>query len=253
MCTVSWSRTRDGYELFFNRDELNTRAPEQPPALAALEGMHFLAPRDGDHGGTWLLVNEWGVTICLLNDYACAWRPATDVPRYSRGHLVLACAGATDHAGVFAAVSRAPLSRTPAFHLVVLTPDEGPLVLHWNGTQLARVASPRFGPVFTSSSYATAEVVALRTLRFGSFVRTPAAPHVDELAAYHHQHVRGGGAHSVLMRRTDAATRSIIHVSVGSGSAILHYTPVRWAQQGPVLLQATHTLLPRRRSATKAA
>ncbi len=76
MCTVSWRAARDGYDLFFNRDELHTRAPELPPALSERDGVRFLAPRDGDHGGTWLAVNEHGLTVCLLNDYANPWRPA---------------------------------------------------------------------------------------------------------------------------------------------------------------------------------
>jgi hypothetical protein len=31
MCAVSWTSRREGYDLFFNRDERDARATEQPP------------------------------------------------------------------------------------------------------------------------------------------------------------------------------------------------------------------------------
>ncbi len=247
MCTVSWTGERGGYDLFFNRDELNTRAPETPPASAWQDGVNFVAPRDGDHGGTWLLANEFGLTICLLNDYGCPWRPSTAVARFSRGHVVLACAAATDHASVLAAVNRQALSRTAAFHLVVMSSAEGPLVLHWDGAALAHRARAECVPPLSSSSFETGAVIARRIARFGDMVGSPREPAVDELAAYHRQHERGSGAYSVLMRRPDAATRSITHVSVRGGSVALRYEPVRWALQGPVALALTRVSLPLRR------
>ena len=88
MCTVSWRVSREGYDLFFNRDELNTRAPEVAPAIGQSEGVAFLAPRDGTSGGTWLLANDRGLTLGLLNDYGASWRPAAAVVRVSRGQIV---------------------------------------------------------------------------------------------------------------------------------------------------------------------
>jgi hypothetical protein len=252
MCTVSWSASRGGYDLFFNRDELNTRSPETPPASAQQDGVNFVTPRDRDHGGTWLLANEFGLTISLLNDYGNAWLPAAAEPRFSRGHVVFACAAATGHASVIGVVNRQPLRRTPAFHLVVLSPEEGPLVLHWNGTTLARRFRSAHLPLLSSSSYETAGVIARRTARFGAMVRSPREPAIEELAAFHRQHERDCGADSVLMRRPDAATRSIIHVSVRDGGIGLRYTPVRWVVQGPVEQESVQVNLPLRR-ATRAA
>src|SRR3954463_10191523 len=100
MCTVSWNVGHGGYDLFFNCDELNTRAPEVAPVVFRRSGVQFVAPTDGDHHGTWLLANEFGLTIRLLNDYAHAWRPSNAGARYSRGHVVLVCAAARDHADV---------------------------------------------------------------------------------------------------------------------------------------------------------
>lgn len=247
MCTVSWSGGRGGYDLFFNRDELNTRSPESPPAAAQENGVNFVAPRDGDRGGTWLLANEFGLTVCLLNDYSSVWRPSATGGRFSRGHVVLACAVATDHASVTDIANRQPLPRTPAFHLVVLSPDEGPLVLHWDGSGLARRDIAASRPLLSSSSYETAGVIAMRTARFDAMVRSPSKPAIKELAAFHRQHEQDAGAYSVLMRRTDAATRSITHVAVRDGGVRLRYEPACWAERGPLAPEPVQLNLPQRR------
>jgi hypothetical protein len=246
MCTVSWTAARDGYDLFFNRDELNTRAPEEPPTRAHRNGIAYLAPRDGDHGGTWLAANEFGVTICLLNDYAAPWRPPEGLPRMSRGHLVRAGADAATHAEVMHAMRAQPLERTMPFHLVALSPEEGALILSWRGGDLMRQAEGKFAvPPLSSSSFATENVIAARLRRFGSFLRA-CEPAVAELAAYHRQHDRGAGAYSVLMCRDDAATRSICHVAVNARHVRLRYQPVQWIAREPTIVTTTESILVRR-------
>jgi Transport and Golgi organisation 2 len=245
MCTVSWVARPQGYDLFFNRDELTTRAPETPPILAQHEGVAYLAPRDGNSGGTWLLANFHGLTFGLLNDYGASWRPAATAPRFSRGHVVLACAALATPADAVAVVGALPLARTPAFHLVVLAPDAEPFVLHWNGTELIQSRPPLILPPQTSSSFATAEVIATRKSRFGSFVQSPSRPEVRELAAYHRQHDPNAGAHSVLMCRPDAATRSITHVTVTAGTVAMHYETLLWTSGGPETAATINLTLPR--------
>jgi hypothetical protein len=253
MCTVSWTAAHGGYDLFFNRDELDSRAPEEAPAAAQCDGVAYLAPRDGKHGGTWLLANELGTAVCLLNDYGVAWRPAASGPRFSRGHIVTACAAAGSHDDVLSAVRRQPLTATPAFRLVALRPDEEPLVLHWQGVRLVRCHAATAVPPLSSSSFATAEVIAQRTWRFASFVHRPKCAQPEELAAYHRQHARAAGAHSVLMRRPDATTRSITHVAVDAQRLQLHYQPVQWTPGGPSMPAQTRVTLERRLRTTLAA
>src|SRR5262245_8061057 len=67
--TVSWTPTREGYALRFNRDERRTRGPGLPPGMMEGDGVRFLAPTDADAGGTWIGVNQFGLTVGLLNRY----------------------------------------------------------------------------------------------------------------------------------------------------------------------------------------
>lgn len=235
MCTVTWRTGPDGYDLFFNRDELNSRAPELPPALSEKHGIKFIAPRDGDHGGTWLSVNEYGLTVCLLNDYANPWRPMKGASLFSRGHLVLACAQVKNISAVVEIIGHQPLARTMPFRVMAISPTEDPLLLHWTGTNLHRIEGASVTAPLSSSSYATDEVVSARQARLREYVRVADQPEVSELAAYHRQHSPAAGAHSVLMSRPDAATRSIIHVRVDSSQVECIYQSVRQSAQGPAL------------------
>ncbi len=247
MCTVSWSASSHGYDLLFNRDELHTRAPELAPEAAVHAGVTFLAPRDGAHGGTWLLVNDHGLTICLLNDYGASWQPARESTRFSRGHIVLAGAEAATHAHLIEIINFQPLARTPAFQLLALSAEEGAIVLRWAGGTLTQLAA---GPPLSSSSYATAAVIATRTRRFHDLVPSGSSPEFGDLLAYHRQQDNTDGAYSVLMCRPDAATRSITHVTVHSGSVTMRYEAVRWARQSAVFLEPVVRMLPRRTRAT---
>ena len=250
MCTVSWRVSREGYDLFFNRDELNTRAPEVAPAIGQSEGVAFLAPRDGTSGGTWLLANDRGLTLGLLNDYGASWRPAAAVVRVSRGQIVLAAAAAANHAALIEIVGRQPLARTPAFQLVALSREEGAMVLRWDGAALTWLVA---SAPLTSSSYATAEVIATRVRRYHETVRSGDSPDISELFAYHRQHEQPDGAYSVLMHRPDAATRSITHVTVKSDQVTMLYEAVRWAPRKPVFLKPVLNTLPLRLCSTLSA
>jgi len=251
MCTVSWSRRLDGYDLFFNRDERKTRAAELPPALARRAGVAFVAPWDGERGGTWLAANEFGVTVCLLNDYASSWRPAFGIESNSRGHVVTSCAMATNRAEVLRILRAQPLVRTPAFRLVALSRDEAPLVVSWDG--VLRYSDGAEVPFLSSSSFATDDVVAYRRARYQVVAGDIAKPALAELAALHHDHDPARGAHSVLMHRSDASTRSVTHVAVDAGGVRLRYQPVQWTDDGAVFGRAANVFLPSRISAGLAA
>lgn len=245
MCTVSWAWSAEGYDLFFNRDELATRAPESSPELGGRDGVAYVAPCDGARGGTWLAANEHGVTLGLLNDYGASWRPAPAAPRASRGQVVRAGAGVKRLADVEPIVRAQPLPHTPPFHLVALSPDEGTAVWHWQGIELVRLPPAAVAPVLTSSSFATSAVIADRLNGYDRMVGRHGPPTVSRLAAYHEQHDARRGAFSVLMRRPDAATRSVIRVCVTRRRVAVEYRSAHWHPDGCVLGPARTVELPR--------
>lgn len=236
MCTFSWWPTAGGYGFLFNRDELNTRGPELPPEAVTRGGLTHIAPRDADTGGTWLGVNDHGIGVVLLNDYTVAWRP--DSPARSRGELVRLALGARTPAAVGRTVADFDVGNTGAFHLIALGRHAEAHVHHWNGDRLEHHSGDDVDQFFSSSSFRAAEVIAARRARYDLL---PDKTDENALRALHWSHDPAAGAHSVLMRRPDAATRSVCEVSVGPAEATLSYTPVMW--EGDVLAASrTETL-----------
>ncbi len=224
MCTVTWRLHADGYDVCFSRDELNRRAPELPPARGRIGDTDTLAPRDGDFGGTWLLVNHHRVTICLLNDYEDPWRPSSDHASLSRGHLPLACATARSAGEAWGLLQRENLDRRLPFTLLVFTPNAHPSRIRWQGGRARYEPALSEDAPLSSSSWRPAEVIAARKAAYRQCI--PALPTVADLRAWHLSHDPDRGAHSVLMRRPDAATRSLTHVGVTSDAVVVDYQPI---------------------------
>ena len=66
MCTVSWLRQAEGYVLLCNRDERHTRKPAGGPRVGDVRGVSFVAPVDGDHGGSWIGTNQFGSDLVSI-------------------------------------------------------------------------------------------------------------------------------------------------------------------------------------------
>lgn len=232
MCTLTWRAAGEGgYDLFFNRDERNTRAPEGAPSLRTTAGgVRYLSPEDGDHRGTWLVLNGHGLTVCVLNDYP---RGVAESGGVSRGRLPPACAACAAADDVIAVLHATALADYAPFHLAAVDAAGGAVHLRWDGRALHEAPAPVF---LTSSSF---EPKRVRAARAGKFAALPERS-TEALRAFHHAHDRSAGAESVLMRRPDAATRSVCAVRVRTQERELVYEPVVWdgaVAEKPVVLR----------------
>lgn len=220
MCTVSWLPAADGYTLCFNRDERFSRAPALPPARREAGGMPYLAPLDGDHGGSWLAVNAAGLTIGLLNRYTVT--PPRPLPRpRSRGLLVLDLIGAGSVAEAVARLDALPLAETAPFTLLLVTAGAPVTVRDWDGAGLDAATHAAPGLIRTSSSVTEPEVARAREATFAAAGPLTA----DRLAALHRSHLPERGKRSICMHREDAETRSFSQVTVTPGAVNLLHLP----------------------------
>lgn len=198
MCTLTWKRDPlAGLEVFFNRDELKTRPIAHPPSRHESGDFAFLSPRDPKGSGTWMLANDRGAVICLLNKWELEGRDI-EAPR-SRGRLVWRMAGAASPDEV--AVHLAKLESYQAFTLVALTPS-GDRCWEWDGMELVSREAP---PFLTSSSYRFEEVSRSRRRYFEQGFSG------EEL---HTSPWEPPSAYSVRMNRPDAQTWSRSRVRV---------------------------------------
>ncbi|MFT5807763.1 MAG: hypothetical protein ACI9LG_002056 [Moritella dasanensis] len=161
MCTVSWLLANDGYQVFFNRDEQKGRALAHSPKYFNDVGVKYLMPVDPVGGGSWIAMNQAGLSICLLNYYQ---QKPPGKKLISRGLLVKSLVSNTSLTKIRSALKTLPLQRYAAFTLLVfpshLTAQTGCIyAVRWDGNELTTVTA--VSPM-VSSSVALAEVTNYR-------------------------------------------------------------------------------------------
>jgi uncharacterized protein with NRDE domain len=219
MCTATWLRHSEGYELFFNRDELRTRQPALPPVLREREGVKYLAPTDGDKGGTWLGVNEYGLTVGLLNRYQDPFDRAREYD--SRGWLTRDLLACHDDAAVNERLANEDLTRFPPFTLLTLTRRQT-RIAHWNGEELWREADADACVPLSSSSYRAPEVIAARREQFRQMLARQELTS-KFLGEFHLSHKPQTGPFAVCMHREDAQTVSFSCVTITATEVLFEY------------------------------
>jgi hypothetical protein len=221
VCTLSWLPDPEGFRLFFNRDERLTRAPERPPIVERIGGVRVITPADGNFGGTWIGVNEFGLAACLLNRYHEAPSDPPGDP-ISRGLLLRSLLTEPVAAAVAEAAGRRPLERYQPFTVAAASPGAPMVLLDWTGQALSHTTHAAPGMVRTSSGRDQTEAEhrrgAVLTAILGD--RPFTAP---ILRAFHRSHLPSRGPWSVCMHRDDAATKSFTEIRVTPSAALLRY------------------------------
>ncbi len=222
MCTVTWWGSAEGYEVYFSRDELKSRLPALPPVVESLNGVRYLSPTDANAGGTWLLVNEFGLTVGLLNQYP-EHTPAPEPPVISRGELVRSLADCRNEGEVLLRLQGRQLRHFEAFQLIAIEPGSTGSVHHWNRHQLKTTHNASHHLPYTSSSFQNDDVVRHRRKLFAEKIAAHGDMSPEDLQAFHREHDAGAGAFSVLMQRDDAETVSFSQIVVSADQITMVY------------------------------
>jgi hypothetical protein len=229
MCTVSWAgrEPEEGYVLWFNRDELKTRKTALLPRIREREGVRWIAPKDGDQGGTWIAVNHWGVTTCLLNHYPEGMPIVTPGSEgyESRGRIVWELCTLAPEVGIGSALRKRKLTDYRPFRLLRIGFDCSTEVHVWDGKELLQAASVE--PPLTGSSYRSQEIAARRMEGYRALMargRGLGKETETLLAEYHRQRDPTDGAASVNMERPDARTVNQMRIDVGRKSIAVDYS-----------------------------
>ncbi|GAA3918814.1 NRDE family protein [Litoribacillus peritrichatus] len=216
MCTLSWLNNDDGYEIFFNRDEQRSRAKAIPPKLLNLQDVSVLMPVDPRGNGSWISVNEFGLSLCLLNFYQ-GHNPRQNLK--SRGQLLKTLSHFEDTKSVVLHLTSMDLTCYAPFTLVAITDKQEFSVkntaashqtFQWDGQHLQLVNLKR--AMITSSSVMFDTVAPFRIDNFDALSSSASA---EDHSRFHQGHTTKEGYKSVCMHREDAKTVSFsrIHVS----------------------------------------
>ena len=216
MCTASLIELQGntpGYRLVFNRDELRSRAPGEEPRWRDFVGTRALAPLDPDSGGTWIAVNELGVTLAVTNVNP---RPAPALPPASslrsRGSLVPTLISSKTADSAVGAISDEQLSVFAPFRLLAIDlTSRGVRLVEgiWDRVKWRVVEHSTLPICFASSGLGDERVSGRLELFRACEVRTE-----KDQDAFHGHRWPTRPEVSVLMSRDDARTVSITRVEV---------------------------------------
>ncbi|MEP7363602.1 MAG: NRDE family protein [Acidobacteriota bacterium] len=226
MCTASWIHEDGGFQLLFNRDEKRTRLRAEAPRIQTRGGVLTIAPVDGDHGGSWISVNEHGVALCLLNGTYGAGGLR------SRGLLLLDLADARSAEGALDRLHAADPFPYAPFTIGVFEPGRKASIVEWNGALLNITSEDEAPAPLASSSF---DAPGARMKRREEFARIMGAgpANAARLLQFHKSHGAGPDAYSPCMHRADAETVSFSHVQVSPREVSFFYTPAAPCQRLP--------------------
>ncbi len=266
MCTATWIRARGGYEVFFNRDELATRKPALPPTLREREGVRFLAPVDGDAGGTWIGVNERGIAVGLANGPSDA-RSESTVPEQilndldagpspgiqivenllrhrtfrSRGLLVLDLLASASLGDLERRISAVDPSAHRSFALFAIDPrgERGGEAAIWSSDRerISRLPGCHKGALLFSSSRDAERARSERQALLERMTRAHGGLDAELLAAFHARHEPERGAYSPCMHREDASTVSFTRIRVDDREVEVQYRAGSPCEAGPIVTE----------------
>ncbi len=224
MCTVSWTRRPDGYVLLCNRDERRTRKAALGPRVGNLNGIAYVAPIDGDHGGAWIGVNQFGITLCLLNRYG-GTTAEPDRTYISRGLLLNDLLDCRHTQELRERLDALDPYEYQAFTMVALAIDEPARLFEWDGQEFTVQLDAEDRTPLTSSSLTDPDVPALRRMLLEQMVRAKGSLDLELLEEFHRSHAPSRGPYSVCMHRSDAATVSLSTVRVDRDQIEFRYHP----------------------------
>jgi hypothetical protein len=221
MCTVTFIARKKGYALGMNRDEQLTRVAGQPPSKKRINGCTVLAPSEPG-GGTWLALNDAGVTFALINWYSINTRVKGDT--VSRGQVVEAVCTAKAPALAAAALSRLPLPQINPFRLIGVFPATNDIAeWRWDLKTLVRKNHPWKAQQWISSGFDEPSAQRVRSRTFHEALKQKSAGSVGWLRRLHRSHSPHAGPFSTCMHRADAATVSYTEVNISLTKAFMSY------------------------------
>jgi Transport and Golgi organisation 2 len=230
MCTVSWIHRPGGYQLLCNRDEKHSRLPAAGPAIHASGGARFVAPIDGNAGGTWVAANEFGLTLALLNG-----NPAVSSAT-SRGRLITGLAASASISDLRRRLSQIDLGAFSPFSMAVLEPGMPSSLFEWDRTHLTITNDAGHRMPLTSSSFDPDNVKLSRVRDFSERLRRAGHLEASLLFDFHRSHGPSIGrpsAYSTCMHRSDARTVSFSWIDVSTSQVRFFYSPDAPCQWAP--------------------
>ena len=221
MCTVTLIARKRSYLLGMNRDEKRARPKGLPPSQRVIDGHRVIYPSEPS-GGTWISVNDSGVTLALINWYSVSRRVTTNP--VSRGEVIPSMSTADSPDFVHSALSNLPLLSINPFRLLGIFPKPKKVVeWRWDLRELERKDHQWRSQQWISSGFDEPTAQTIRNRTFKQFLTQASAGTSGWLRRLHASHIPESGPFSTCMHRSDAVTVSYTQISVFPSKTSLKY------------------------------
>src|SRR6266540_3927425 len=209
-----------GVELIALLDDRLYTRPNRELSLSGVgvrerRGVRFIAALDGAYGGTRIGVNQFGLSLCLLNRYQDEAVASVEEESYlSRGLLPLELIDCHTRSQTRSRIEQINMAHFRPFNLLILEPEQPSLLTHWTGHErLSETDGESTMPLISSSRDPTG-VRLTRRRHFNSLLME--AGEVDDhlLDRFHSSNFPAASAYSTCMHRDDARTVSFSKVNV---------------------------------------
>ena len=223
MCTLTIYSAPKHCIVTMNRDERRTRQ-ESGILHSPDSATKTVYPVDQEAGGTWFGVNEYGVILCLLNQYH-----SDNVPNpKSRGIIIPQALRLGKFSKVRHCLETMDCRFFNPFDLFLIR-KKRIIRFSWDGGDMIIEqvkAKPWF--LFSSSSFYTEEVLAYRQSLFWAWAEEMGGMEPDPqeiLRGFHMIQLPGMETHSILMEREVSHTKSIIQAETVKQNMSVNYYP----------------------------
>jgi len=221
VCTVTFIARKRGYLLGMNRDEKLTRPMGLAPAQRVVGGRSVLCPSEPG-GGTWIALNDVGVTFALVNWYSVSAHGAGR--QVSRGQVVNAVSLFDSPVDATCVLTKLPLPRINPFRLIGIFPARKEIIeWRWDLKELSQVRHHWRARQWISSSFDEPKAHHVRSQAFRAARRQKSFGNVNWLRRLHRSHHPEKGPFSTCMHRADATTVSYTEIHVLPLSLTMHH------------------------------
>jgi Transport and Golgi organisation 2 len=223
MCTLTVLTREDGYLAGMNRDEKIARGAGFSPGIYQLHRKRAIYPEDGN-GGTWIGVNQYGVSLALLN-----WNEVLpsvlDTSKHSRGQIIPALLGSASLAELESALAILDLKTISPFRMFGVFPGEKEIrEWRWDSVRTDFLVHTWEGRHWFSSSLSDQQAASLRGNVCREARKESDAGSVAWLRRLHASHAGGAGAFSVCVHRREVETLSYSEIACTPTSVRMNHS-----------------------------
>jgi hypothetical protein len=224
MCTITIiPMPKGGYRLARNRDEQRNQPVATRSQIHSCKGLQVIHPTDPVNDGTWIAVNEAGLTLSVMGVY----HDETTVEKAAKLHFhdVITHLLHTGSAEEAVRLAKKDLRFTKYAPFQLIAVDTGGVrSLVWDGVERDMPVTKHTinrSPIFTCSTLGDSVVREARENLFGAMLRK--SPNPQKQDSFHSHQWPSQPGISVCMERDDARTVSYTIVNVLSDSIAMLY------------------------------